>query len=203
MGNKYHQELEMLVRPSSLSSPCSALTSHLASLPDLIIVCCQRTHEQAEVPEFKWASHHTWHSWRDRYKNNRAMFDETIARIATELLPYRNERGGDNRSRQYKALRNMRIDEEEEREDEGEEAVAAGGGSEEVEEERWEEEGSEEEHGAEENWEIPVHKYYQNDSSARRNKSNDRMPPSKTHDTSGNPKPELEIMGADGYSAMS
>ena len=72
-----------------------------------------------------------------------------------------------------------------------------------VKEERWEEEGSEEEHGAEENWEIPVHKYYQNDSSARRNKSNDRMPPSKTHDTSGNPKPELEIMGADGYSAMS
>jgi len=121
------------------------------------------------------------------------MFDETIARIATELLPYSNERGSDNRSMQYKALRNRRIDEEE-RKDEGEEAVEQVEQVEavkKVEEERWEEEGSEEERGAEKNWEIPVHK------------SNDRMPPSKTHDTSGNPKPELEIMGPDGYSAMS
>ena len=119
------------------------------------------------------------------------MFDENIARIAAELLPYRSERGGDNRSRQYKALRNRRIEEEEEEgEDEGEEAVEE---EEEekvkkVEEERWEEEEeSEEERGAEKNREPPVHEY-KNVSSAQRNKSNDRMTASKTHGTSGKEK---------------
>ena len=135
------------------------------------------THEQAEFPEFEWAARHTWHSWRERYKNNSVVFDENIAHIAAELKPYRNERGDDNRSRQHKALRNRRIEEEEEEEEEEaeeeeEEEVK------EVEEELWEEEeGGEEERRAEENWEAPGHEYQ----NAQRNKSNDSILPSKTH----------------------
>ena len=41
MGNKYYQELERLVRPSSLVPLFHSHTSHLASLPYFIIVCCR------------------------------------------------------------------------------------------------------------------------------------------------------------------
>jgi len=44
MGNKYYQELERLVCPSPLSFPCSVLTSHLASPPDLIFIYCRCMH---------------------------------------------------------------------------------------------------------------------------------------------------------------
>ena len=136
------------------------------------------THEQAEFPEFEWAARHTWHSWRERYKNNSVVFDENIAHIAAELKPYRNERGDDNRSRQHKALRNRRIEEEEEEEEEEEAEEEEEEEVKEVEEELWEEEeGGEEERRAEENWEAPGHEYQ----NAQRNKSNDSILPSKTH----------------------
>ncbi|KIM52435.1 hypothetical protein SCLCIDRAFT_50341, partial [Scleroderma citrinum Foug A] len=74
----------------------------------------QELERLAEFPEFEWAARHTWHSWRERYKNNRVMFDERITHIAAELKPFRSERGDDTRSRQHKALRNRRIEEEDE-----------------------------------------------------------------------------------------
>ena len=42
MGNKYYQELERLVRPSFLSSPCSMFTP--PTPPCFIVVCCRRVY---------------------------------------------------------------------------------------------------------------------------------------------------------------
>ncbi|KAJ7510167.1 hypothetical protein B0H11DRAFT_1958001 [Mycena galericulata] len=37
--------------------------------------------------EYGWVLRHTWHSWRERYKQNQAWFDPRIAKLAKKLDP--------------------------------------------------------------------------------------------------------------------
>ncbi|KAI6140242.1 hypothetical protein BKA82DRAFT_1003482 [Pisolithus tinctorius] len=81
----------------------------------------------AQYPDYSWAARHTWHSWRERYKKNRAYFDPMIAKAADSLQDGHGH-GHEHRSRMYRIrgkLLNLEGEDEEEEASAGENAAGA------------------------------------------------------------------------------
>ncbi|KAI6027195.1 hypothetical protein EDC04DRAFT_2718259 [Pisolithus marmoratus] len=71
----------------------------------------------SQYREYRWAARHTWHSWRERYKKNKAYFDPIIANIVNTLGDGHGY-GHEHRSRLYRGIRAKPVDLEDEDEEE-------------------------------------------------------------------------------------